>query len=252
MEIQNDELQLDLVELFHYLKKRILVIVVVFVLCACVGFGVTKFVMDPEYTASTRMYVLNRSSETNVVYSDFQTSTQLLNDYKVLITGRNVTDEVISRLGLNMGSGTLAGMIQVTAPSGTRVLQINITDTNPQRAADIANTVREVASEQIQNLMEVDAVKDVYEAEVPLSPSGPNVMYNTAIAAAIGLAAVVVILSAIFLMDDTIRTEEDVERYLGLSVLGVIPAEEDMSVAASKRAGRGKVKKNTPADGGKK
>lgn len=236
MENQNIETEIDLLELFHYLKKKILIILAVTIAFAGIGFFGTKLLIQPEYTASTRMYVLNRSSEINVVYSDFQTSTLLLRDYEVLITGRNVTEEVIDRLNLPMSPGTLASKISVSTPSGTRVLQISVTDSDPQRAADIANAVREIAAEQIQSIMVVDAVKDVYEAAVPGGPSGPDVSGNTITAALIGFAVSLIVFVVIFLLDDTIRTEEDVEHYLGLSVLGVIPSAEDIAVTVNKKA----------------
>lgn len=238
MERQNKELEIDLLELFYYLKKRIIVIIAVCLVCAVVGFLGTKQFITPEYTTNTRMYVLNRSNENNVVTSDFQIATYVMNDYKALITGKNVTKEVINRLGLNMTPETLSGKIQVTSPENTRVLQINITDTDPQTAADIANTVREVAATQIKQIMDVDAVQMVYEAEVPQYPSGPNTMKNTALAGFLGLVIAVGVYTVIFLLDDTIRTEEDVTRYLGLGTLGVLPVSMEIAALDANNVGK--------------
>ena len=229
MENQN-EMELDLLELFYYLKRKIGMIVASFVLCGVIGFTVSSFLIAPRYTASTRMYVPNRTNETNVVYADIQISSYLLNDYKVLITGRNVTQEVIRRLNLSQKPERLAAQIDVTSPTNTRVLQINVTDTDAQLAADIANCVREVASEQIQEIMDVDAVKLVYAADVPEKPSSPNVRNNTIFAAAFGLFVSVFFLVVMFMMDDTIRTEEDVQRYLNLGTLGVIPKSSELDI----------------------
>ncbi len=235
MENRNEEMELDLLELFHYLKKRIIVIVAACLVFAIIGFVGTKVFITPEYTTNTRMYVLNRSNENNVVTSDFQIASYVMSDYKALITGQNVTKEVISKLNLDITPDDLSEMIQVTSPDNTRVLQINITHTDPKKAANIANTVREVASTQIKDIMDVDAVKLVYEAEVPEVPSGPNTMRNTAIAAVLGLVLAVGIYTLIFLLDDTIRTEEDVTRYLGLGTLGVIPVSMEMGVMGANR-----------------
>ncbi len=226
---KDNEVEIDLLELLHYLKKKLWIVIAVFVLSAAIGFVYSHFFITPMYTASTRAYVLNRSKENTVAVSDLQLSSQLLNDYKILITGQNVTKKVISDLGLNMTSSQLSEKINVTAPNDTRVLQISVTDKNPQRAADIANTVREVASQQIQQIMAVDAVNLIYEAEVPRDPSSPNVKRNTILAALVGLIVSVGVFTCIFLLDDTIRTEEDVERYLGLSTLGVIPASSNLA-----------------------
>lgn len=247
-----NEMEINLVDLFFYLKKKILLIVVVFVVCAALGFLGTKLLLKEEYIASTRVYVLNRSSETTVVYTDYQISSKMLSDYKVLITGRNVTEEVISQLGLDCDDEDLAKKITVTSPEGTQFVQINVTDTDPRRAADIANAVREVASVQIKELMDIEAVNLVYEAKVPEDPSGPNTMRNTVLAAGIGLILTMAVLVLMFVLDDTIRSEEDVEHYLGLSVMGVIPDTEELSGLVRKKSGTGAVKKVLSVAGKKK
>lgn len=238
MERNKEEMEIDLLELLYYLKKKVIVIVAVCLVCAVAGFAGTKLFVAPEYTTNTRMYVLNRSNENNVVASDFQVAAYVMNDYKALITGQNVTKEVISRLGLDMKPSALSAKIQVTSPENTRVLQINITDTNPQMAADIANTVREVASAQIKQIMDVSAVQTVYEAEVPQEPSGPNAVGNAVLVAVLGLVAVIGIYAVIYILDETIRTEEDVTRYLGLGTLGVIPMSTEMGVLDAGRASK--------------
>lgn len=240
MDHQNDRVEIDLVGLFYYLKKKFLIIAAAFLLCAFAGYLCTTLFITPQYTAETRMYVLNRSNESNVVSSDYQISNYILNDYKVLITGKNVTKEVIDQLGLEISSSALSQKINVSAPDNTRVLQITITDTSAERAASIANAVREVAAQQIQAIMDVEAVRLVYAAEVPQSPSSPNVMRNTGLAAVLGVVVAIVVLALIYILDDSIRTEEDVEHYLGLSVLGVIPESGDMntsveSISANKK-----------------
>ena len=240
MDNQN-EMEIDLLELFHYLKKKIAILMAVCLVSAVVGFVGTKLFIAPKYTAATRVYVLNRSNETTVVSSDFSLANYMINDYQVLITGQNVTKEVVKQLNLNMTHAELAGMISVTAPDNTRVLQISVTDISAQRAADIANAVRDVAVTQIKEIMDVDAVNVVYTAEVPSGPSSPSVMKNTVIAAILGLVAVVGVYVVIFLLDDTIRTEEDVERYLGLSTVGVIPLSNELNVM-SKYSGNKKKK----------
>ena len=242
MDNQN-EMEIDLLELFRYLKKKIAILLAVCLASAVVGFVGTKLFIAPKYTAATRVYVLNRSNETTVVSSDFSLSNYLINDYQVLITGQNVTKEVIKQLNLNMTYSELANKISVTVPDNARVLQISVTDTSAQRAADIANAVREVAVTQIKEIMDVDAVNVVYEAEVPTSPSSPSVMKNTAIAALLGLVAVAGVYVVIFMLDDTIRTEEDVERYLGLSTVGVIPLSTELNVMSKYNSKKKTVKK---------
>lgn len=230
------ELEIDLLGLFYYLKKKIVILLAAAVAFALVSFVISAYFVVPEYTASTRVYVLNRSSEQSLVSSDFSISNYMINDYKVLITGRNVTDKVVQQLGLDMSAGALTSKISVSAETNTRVLQISVTDTDPQRAADLANCVREVAATQIKEIMDVDAVNLVYEAKVPAAPSSPNVAKTTLLWTVIGLIAAVGVLTVIFVLDDAIRTEEDVERYLGLGTLGIIPISNELTTDEKKAA----------------
>ena len=131
-----------------------------------------------------------------------------------------------------MTAEALAKKITVNAQNNTRVLQISVSDTDPQRAAEIANCVREEAAIQIKRIMDVDAVNLVYEAQVPKAPSYPNVASSTLGWAAIGFVVILCVLAAVYALDDGIRTEEDVERYLGLSTLGIIPVSSDLNAKA--------------------
>lgn len=238
MENQN-EMEIDLLELLHYLKKKIAIVLAVCLASAVVGFVGTKLFIAPKYTAATRVYVLNRTNETTVDSADFSLANYMIKDYQVLITGQNVTKEVAKQLNLDMTHKELADMISVTAPDNTRVLQISVEDVSARRAADIANAVRDVAATQIKEIMDVEAVNVVYAADVPTAPSSPSVVKNTAIAAILGLVAVVGVYAVIFMLDDTIRTEEDAERYLGLSTVGVIPLSTQLN-AMSKYTGKKK------------
>ena len=226
--VNQKETEMDLLELFHHLKKKIPLLLAACLICAVATFAVTTLLIPQKYTAVTRVYVLNRSEDTAVVSADFSLSDYMINDYKVLITGRNVTKEVISQLNLDMTHRELSKMIQVSAPDNTRVLQISVTDTEAQRAAEIANGVRDVAVAQIKAIMDVDAVNLVYAADIPEEPASPNVWKNTLVGALVGLLAAAGVYSVIFLLDDTIRTEEDVERYLGISTVGVIPMSREL------------------------
>lgn len=243
MEKQN-EIEIDLIDLLYYLKKRIWLAVAAFVLFAAVGAVFTACFMRDEYTAKTRMYVLNRTNENSISSNDYSISNYMVKDYEVLITGENVTRNVIEELKLDMTVSELAEKISVSAIDNTRVLQIVVVDNEPQRAADIANCVREISSAQIKEIMDVDAVNLVYEATAPHSKSGPSMSKNVAIAAILGVVATIGVLVVIYMMDDTIKTEEDVERYLSLSVLGVIPDSSEMGNFAKNAGSSAKKKQN--------
>lgn len=228
METQKERIEIDLLDLFFVFKKKILYILAACVLFAIAGGCFTHFLMDDEYTAKTRMYVLSRSSDSELSSSDYNLANFMIKDYQVLITGENVTREVIEKLELPMTVGQLSGKISVSAIDNTRVLQIVVVDTEPERAAAIANCVREVSSAQIKAIMDVDAVNLVYEAEVPTHKSGPSMTKNIISATIIGFMLSVLTIVVIHLVDDTIQTDEDVTRYLGLSTLGVIPVSKEL------------------------
>ena len=238
MERSIEQVEIDLLELLFFLKKKLVVILAVFLIFGIAGFVGTKWFVPTTYTTDTRMYVLSRSNENSMLTSDFQIANYVMNDYKELITGQNVTKEVVSRLGLKMTPNALSAKIVVTSPANTRVLQISITDENPRLAAQIANTVRDVAATQIEQIMDASTVRTVYEAEVPRTPSGPNIKRNTLQAAFVGLVIALCTYTAIFLLDDSIRTEEDVTRYLGLGTLGVIPTSAEIGSLDTVRASK--------------
>lgn len=228
MEHINDELQINLIEVFSYLKKKIWVIVLASVILGFAGFLYNALFTTPQYTASTRVYILNRQDEDTIYYADLQSSSQFINDYTVLITGQNVTKTVVNKLDLNESFAKLSSRITVTAPEETRILEISVAHEDPQLAADIANAVREEATKQIEKIMDGNAVNLIYEADLPMTPSSPGNAQIALIAAALGLVGATAVFVVIFIVDDTIRSEEDVEKYLSLSVLGVIPSSSEL------------------------
>jgi capsular polysaccharide biosynthesis protein len=173
--------------------------------------------------------VLNRERGIEISYSDYQIANQMIADYQVLITGENVTQEVIRKLELPMTKETLEKMIHLESPKDTRFLEISITSEDPVKAMTIANTVREIACVEIERIMDVEAVNLVYEAELPQRPSGPPMLKITVISGILSFFLMMMYYSLRYIMDDSIRTEEDVEAHLGLHVLAVIPNSDKLS-----------------------
>lgn len=228
-----EEYQIDLLDLLKHLRKRIVLLVLATVVGGVAAFLISALLLTPQYTATTRAYVLNQSTDNAISTSDLQTASQLTSDYQVLITGTNVARAVISELNLDMNEEQLISSLNVSAVTNTRIIQIEVTNSDPEQAAAIANCVRRVASEQIVSIMGVDAVNTVYDASVPEKPSAPSKKKNTAIGALLALALVLGICVLTYLLDDSIKNEDDVERYLQLNTIGIIPKEN--SVAKEKR-----------------
>lgn len=233
---ENDEITIDLTELFMTLWSKAHIIILSGILLGLLAFVGTKLFITPMYTSTTKFYVLTKTTDSgNVTYSDLQTGSQLTKDYAELVKSRPVLEEVVSVLNLDMDTQELAGKITVTTPTDTRVMSINVEDAQPKQARDIADAVRQAVGIQIQEIMDVDSVKTVEEANLPDSPSSPSVMRNTLIGAILGILISAGIIILVFMLDDTVKTPEDVETYLGLNVLASIPIYDGANTKNKKR-----------------
>lgn len=239
---RNDEIEIDLRELFAVLLRKAWIILLAGVGLAIVALLISKFVIRPQYISTTKVYVMNRQDSNAVItYSDLQSGAQLTQDYMTLITSRPVTEQVIAELGLDMKHKDMVDIISVDNPKNTRTLTISVEYNDPYMAKEIADAIRKASTVHITNVMDIDAVNVVEEANVPDEPSSPNIKKNTVMCGAIGVALAMIVISIIYILDDTIKTPEDVEKYLGLSVLSSIPVQEDMN-NLSKRKREKKVK----------
>ena len=195
--------------------------------------------IHPMYESTTKIYILNKEENQTVTYSDVQISTQLTQDYAELIKSRYVLEEVIQRLDLvDMDYDDLSDVLRVDTPSDTRIVAITAKDEDPLMAMKIANCIREVASEHITNVMDIDAINVAETANVPTEKASPSVARWTVIAGFLGCVIVAFFAILGYLLDDTIKSNDDVERYLGLSTLALIPLtlEEDEKKKKKKKS----------------
>ena len=232
---ENDEIEIDLLEVFSILLSKLWLILSAGLFMALVCFAVSKFLLTPTYESTTKIYILNKTDNSSVTYSDVQMGTQLTKDYAELINSRYVLEEVIQKLSLPMEYKELLKKVSVTTPSDTRIVSITVTDTDPVQAMNIANCIREVASDHIQNVMDIDAVNVVESANMPTEKAGPSVVKWTLIGGMLGVLILCAIILVQYLLDDTIKSSEDVEKYLGLSTLALIPVSEDESTGKKKK-----------------
>lgn len=223
---KNDEMEIDLMEIFLVLLGKLPLMIVVGIFTGMVAFMYTQFAVTPSYESTTKIYILSRQNSDNVTYSDLQMGTQLTQDYAELIQSRFVLEEVIEQLGLNMDYSSLKGKVSVNTPTDTRIISITVSDASPVNAMRIANAIREASSVHIQNVMDIEAVNVAETANLPTAKAGPNVRKNTMLGGMLGVMIVAAIAIIAYLTNDTIKTAEDVERYLGLSTLAIIPLNE--------------------------
>lgn len=220
---KDNEIQINVREIFCVLLSKLGVIFLSGILLAVLAVAGTKLFMTPQYQSVTKMYVLSKQDNATLTSMDMQTSTLLTKDYAELILSRTVTEAVIGKLDLDLKAEELAGMVEIGNTTDTRIVTIKVTGSDPYQARDIANTIRDTAAEHIKSVMNIEAVNVVDEANVPESPIGPSAVKNGMIAGILGCVIAVMIILIGHLTNDTIQTAEDVERYLHLSILGVIP-----------------------------
>ncbi len=225
IENRNGEVEIDLRDIFAILINKLAIIVLAAVLGAAVAFTFTKFLISPVYQARTQVLVKSTSLTTTdqIKVSDLQSSNYLTKDYMILIKSNPVLDKVIADLGLDMSSSALAGKIHVSSQTDTRILTIAVNDKDPIMAKKIADAVREASKTRIHEVMGMETVENVDEAILPESPISPNTKMNTLIGFMLGFVIAIAVIIIRFMLDDTIKAQEDVEKYLGLSVLGLIP-----------------------------
>ena len=233
---EQDALNIDLMELLYRLLagwKLILCLAICFAIVAAVY---TIYFVTPLYRATSVIYVLSRDTIVNM--SELQFGTALANDYMKVFKLWEVHEEVISNLNLDYTYTEIQKMLSVTNTSGTRMLDITITSPSAQEAADIANEYAKVASDFIAETMSTDQPNRMSVARVPSNPVSPSKTRNIAIGFVGGalLGAVIIILR--MLMDDKVKTVEDIRQYTGLITLAVVPIEEEEDEEAKKKNAR--------------
>ena len=231
---QADDREIDILALLMEILRYWYLVILAAAVGALIALTITQFFMTPKYVSTTRLYVLakNASSDT-VTNSELQASSLLSNDYVELVKSREVMDKVISQMNLTTGDGVLltAGQLQskmsVSVQNNSRVVKIDVTDSDPYKACDIANAIRVAASEQIRRVMDSEAVNVVDKANIPLQKSSPSLLKNFVIGGVAGGVLAVLIILILYLTNDRITNEEDIRKYLDLSTLGVIPLAEN-------------------------
>lgn len=232
----NDEIEINLGEVFHLVISKLGVIILSGILLGVLSIIGTMLFITPKYESTTKIMVLNKQDNNTLTSADMQTSTQLTKDYAELIQSRTVLEGVIAQLNLDMTYKEMLNKVSVETSSDSRIVSISVTDEDPYTASEIANAVRDMAAEHIQSVMDIEAVNVVDTANIPNEKASPSLAKNGVIGGLLGVIIAMAAVIIIYLTNDTIKVEEDVERYLGLSVLGSIPFSEKESRSKKKKS----------------
>ncbi|WP_287477332.1 YveK family protein [Anaerostipes sp.] len=220
-ELENDEIEIDLGELFRILKSKILIILLTVVIFAGAAGVITKFAITPVYSSSVQLYVASSDGISSL--RDLTKETQLTQDYMAIVKTRTVLDQVIDSMDLKMDDQQLSGKVAVENPADTRILKITVTDEDPKEAKEIAQEIAKITASTVSSKMDTKKPTIIENAYLTDAPDSPSLKKNIAIGALIGLVLSAGYITLRFIFDDTIRKEEDIEKYLKINTLAKLP-----------------------------
>ena len=218
---ENEETGIDLIEILNLLLRKWWLILLSLAVGVCAAFGYTKICVTPLYQASSMIYVLGTQGGESI---NINLSRQLTSDFITLSKSRPVIEDAINRVNLDMTYEEVAGMISVENPTDTSMLKTTVTSA-PQLAKSLSNAMSDTLAERIQEVMGKDKPSTVEKAIEPKYPVTPNTTKNMIVGGLLGAVLMMGILVLLFLMDDRIKNQDDVERYLQLNVLASVPIE---------------------------
>ena len=222
---EQNTMEIDVFHLFKILWKRKILIALVAIVAGALAFAYSAFVVKPEFTSTTRIYVVNRNQgdKPGLTNQDLQAGSYLVKDYREIILSQDVLEKVTSNLKLDLSPKALASKVKVTVPVDTRIVSISVNDRVPEEASRIANSLREVAAEKIISITRVSDVTTLEEARPATAPSSPNIRRNTIIGLLGGTAFMVIAVLIVELVDTRVKRPEDIEEVMQIALLGVVP-----------------------------
>lgn len=222
---EQNMMEIDVFQLLKILWKRKVLIALVAIVTGVVAFAYSSFIVKPEYTSTTRIYVVNRNQgdKSGPTNQDLQAGSYLVKDYREIILSQDVLEKVATDLKLDLSPKDLTKKVKVTVPVDTRIVSISVTDRAPEEASRIANSLREVAAQKIISVTRVSDVTTLEEARPATSPSSPNIRRNTMIGFLAGAVVMIATVILIELLDTRVKRPEDVENVMQIALLGVVP-----------------------------
>ena len=220
-------IEIDVLSLLRTIWRKKFLILLTAILTTGLAFAYSAFLVTPQYDSTTRLYVVNQSSDNGAVITnqDLQAGSFLVKDYKEIILSQDVLKNVTTTLGL---TGGIKDKITVTIPTDTRILSISVRDSDPNQAATIANTLRDEAAKKI---IEVTKVSDVTTLEAALpaeNPSTPQTKRNLVLGFIVGAFLATALVLVLEVLDDRVKRPQDIEEGLGMTLLGVVPDAEKL------------------------
>ncbi len=236
------EQEIDLIELFYRLLEKMKYIVLATLSGAILAGVISIFLLTPIFESTAKLYVLN-SNDSAVNLSDLQIGTYLTSDYQEVFKTWEVHERVLEKLGLDYTYKQLNEMLTITNPNNTRILYITVKSPSPQEAALIANAYADVVREYIAEKMATEKPNILSKALEPTLPVSPNKTRNVLLGALLGALLACAVITVQFILDDKIKSTDDIMKYAGMPTLAVVPVLNDKSLRSAQNGLSGKKKK---------
>ena len=220
---QEGEMEIDLLELLLYYRDRLLWIILGFLAGATIAALITYYLITPVYTATAKMYMVSSSTQSVIDLTDLNIGQSLSKDYVELLKTRPIIEDVIEEQGLDYKYNELLSMLNMAIVADTRIIAMRATSEDPEEAMHIANALADKGVKELPKLMETPQPHIAEYAIIPVNPSSPSLSRNVMIGAMIGMIIMLGIFLIRFIMDDTFKSADDIEREFGVIPLTVIP-----------------------------
>ena len=212
----------DIKEIVDYLKSKITIIVLITLLVTILGVSFKLFVQVPKYSSSTTILLINNTSDATLTYNDLSINKNLVSTYSEIVKSKRVLSQVIKNLDLDYSYSELNKKVDVSSVTNTELIKITVTDTNKKLAKDIANETAKVFSLEIPELYNISNVNILDKAENATTPSNMNFIKELILFVIAGLVLGLGVVIVIYYFDRTIKSTEQIETKIGLSVLGTV------------------------------
>lgn len=223
------EKEIDLIDLIKKILNHIYLIISLAFIIGGLCFAYSKFLVLPTYESNATMIISSSNQNgdkgdiANIELNQIQANKALISTYSEIVKSKGIADQVIKNLSLNMGYEEFSKKVSIEPVKDTQIISVNVVDSVPARAMDIANETANIFKSSIGDIMKVDNVQILDGATIPVEPVSPNVSKSTVVGAIIGLVLGIIISMFKELYDISIKSAEEVEEYLNLPVIGVLP-----------------------------
>ena len=216
--------EIDLTELFDYFLKRALYIFITVIACLVIGLTYTIFLKEPKYKSDVNVIIVNKDKQTTSLQSDLAANQKLAATYRELVGSRRILNQVIDNLDLNYSIGQLQQMISVENVNDTEIIKITVSSSEPKEAKVIANETAKIFQDEVKDIYNLENVSIVDKAILAKEPYNINIVKESVIYIALGMVLSCGVIFVIYYFDNTIKSIDQVEKRLGVPVIGTVPS----------------------------